>query len=153
MSRAFVKEDVDPPERTRRPRAASDLPPGATNYITTRGAHWLREELSALRRAVPPDEARIAQLQELLASVTVVEPEADPETIAFGARVTVRDETGEEHTYRIVGVDELDFYPDAVSWISPNGKTLLAAESGERVTLENDTRGKVVAVDYPVDNL
>ncbi|MGI8435896.1 MAG: GreA/GreB family elongation factor [Chthoniobacterales bacterium] len=149
MSRAFIKEDIDPPERKRRPRAASGLPPGATNYITTRGAQRLRKELSALRRAAPPDEARIAELEKMLASVTVVEPEADPATIAFGARVTVRDEAGEERAYRIVGIDELDFYPDAVSWISRNGKTLLAAEPGDRVALENETRGKVVAVDYP----
>src|SRR5205814_5816772 len=37
MSRAFVKEDVDPPERSGRKRSASGLPPGATNYITARG--------------------------------------------------------------------------------------------------------------------
>jgi hypothetical protein len=38
MSRAFVKEDVDLPERSGRKRSASGLPPGATNYISARGA-------------------------------------------------------------------------------------------------------------------
>ena len=47
MSRAFVKEDVDPPERSGRKRSASGLPPGATNYITARGAKRLREELKS----------------------------------------------------------------------------------------------------------
>src|SRR4051794_10555261 len=32
MSRAFIREDVDPPERSGRLRSASGLPPGATNY-------------------------------------------------------------------------------------------------------------------------
>ena len=45
MSRAFVKEDVDPPEQSGRKRSASGLPPGATNYITARGEKRLREEL------------------------------------------------------------------------------------------------------------
>jgi len=34
----FIKEDVDLPERSGRKRSASGLPPGATNYITARGA-------------------------------------------------------------------------------------------------------------------
>jgi hypothetical protein len=49
MSRAFIKEDVDPPERSGRKRSASGLPPGATNYITARGARRLGDELNQLR--------------------------------------------------------------------------------------------------------
>ena len=49
MSRAFVKEDVDLPERNGRKQSASGLPPGATNYITARGAKRLRDELQKLR--------------------------------------------------------------------------------------------------------
>ena len=51
MSRAFAKEDVDLPERSGRKRAASGLPPGATNYIAARGAKHLRDELTKLRGA------------------------------------------------------------------------------------------------------
>ena len=151
MSRAFVKEDVDPPERSRRARAASGLPPGAANYITARGAQRLWDELNALRSDSAADDSRIAELQDLLASVTVVEAAADPESIAFGAKVTVRDAQGGTRGYRIVGVDELDFYPDAVSWISPIGKALLAAEPGDRVTLENDERVEILSVEYPAE--
>src|SRR5881398_655482 len=49
MSRAFIKEDVDPPERSGRKRSASGLPPGATNYITARGAKRLHDQLKELR--------------------------------------------------------------------------------------------------------
>jgi len=45
MSRAFVKEDVDLPERIGRKRSASGLPPGATNYITAPGAKRMRAAL------------------------------------------------------------------------------------------------------------
>ena len=51
MSGAFVKEDADLPERSGRKRSASGLRPGATNYITARGAKRLRDELQKLRAA------------------------------------------------------------------------------------------------------
>jgi hypothetical protein len=55
MSRAFVKEDVDLPERSGRKRSASGLPPGATNYITARGAKRLRDELQTQAASVSPN--------------------------------------------------------------------------------------------------
>src|SRR6476660_9807663 len=48
MSRAFVKEDVDLPKRSGRKQSVSGGPPGATNYITARGAKHLRDELQKL---------------------------------------------------------------------------------------------------------
>lgn len=151
MSRAFVKEDVDPPERSGRARSASGLPPGAVNYITAAGAKRVRSELEKVRRSSNPDPARIAELERVLASVTIVEAPADPASLAFGAKVMVRDAAGELRSYRIVGVDELRFYPDAVSWVSPIGKSLLAAEIGDRVTLDGDQRVHIVAAEHPRD--
>ena len=149
MSRAFVKEDVDPPERSGRARSASGLPPGAVNYITAAGAARLQRELDDLRRGGGANAARIAELERVLASVTVVEAPADARSLAFGAKVSVRDAAGETRTYRIVGVDELSFYPDAVAWVSPVGKLLLAAEVGDRVTLAPDDRVQIEGVEYP----
>ena len=45
----------------------------------------------------------------------------------------VREENGEESTYRIVGVDETDFDRGWVSWLSPIAKALVNARLGERV--------------------
>ena len=148
MSRAFVKEDIDPPERSRRARASSGLPPGAANYITSRGADKLKAKLEDLRKDARADVSRIRELEELLSSVTIVEPANDPNTIAFGARVTVRRRDGTLQTYTIVGVDELEFYADGVSWISPIGKALLAGEVADRIHLE-DERVEIVAAEYP----
>jgi len=147
MSRAFVKEDVDPPERSGRKRSASGLPPGATNYITARGAKHLRDELQKLRAANANSE-RIAELEQILASVHVVDT-ADPgsNSVAFGATVTVKDKKGRTETYTIVGVDELDLEPHAVSWISPIGKALLAADMGDWVTLEDGRSAKIVKIE------
>jgi len=147
MSRAFVKEDVDPPERSGRKRSASGLPPGATNYITARGAKHLRDELQKLRAANANSE-RVAELEQILASIHVADP-PDPasNSVAFGATVTVTDREGLTETYTVVGVDELDLESDAVSWISPIGKALLAADMGDSIRLADGRTAKIVKIE------
>src|SRR5262245_21701717 len=148
MSRAFVKEDVDPPQRSGRKRSASGLPPGATNYITARGAKRLRDELSNLRAANASSE-RIVELEQILASGHIVDPPAAPSnSVTFGATVTVTDKEGATETFTIVGVDELNFERDAVSWISPVGKALLAADMGDWIKLEDGRSAKVVEIEF-----
>jgi len=46
-----------------------------------------------------------------------------------------------------VGVDELDFEPDALSWISPLGKALLASRLGDRITLDDGRTVKIVKIE------
>ena len=151
MSRAFIKEDVDLPERSGRKRSASGLPPGATNYVTARGAKRLRDELQKLR-ATNAGTERVAELEQILASVHVVDP-PDPasNSVSLGATVTVKDEKSLTETYTVVGVDELDLEPDAVSWISPVGKALLAADMGDRIKLEDGRTVKIVKIERKND--
>jgi len=147
MSRAFIKEDVDLPERSGRKRSASGLPPGATNYITARGAKRLRDELEKVR-AEKANSERIAELEQTLASVQVVDPpDAPSNSVTFGAAVTVKDKKDRTKTFAIVGVDELDFEPDAVSWLSPIGKALLNADMGDWITLEDGRSAKIVKIE------
>ena len=129
MSRAFVKEDTEVPERSARTRSASGLPPGAINYMTASGARRFRQRLVKLRGGGADNSAEIARLEGILASVTVTETPAErPASVALGATVTVRYADGQTETHRIVGVDEVEFDDRAVSWISPLGKALLGAE-------------------------
>ncbi len=60
-------------------------------------------------------------------------------------RITDPHDKTETHT--IVGVDELDFEPDALSWISPLGKALLASQLGDRITLEDGRTVKIVKIE------
>ena len=148
MSRAFVKEDVDPPERSGRKRSASGLPPGATNYITAHGAKRFREELNKLRSANPSSE-RVVELEQILASAHVVDPPSAPSnSVTFGATVTVTDREGATETFTIVGVDELNFERDAISWISPVGKALLAADMGDWIKLDDGRNAKIVKIEF-----
>lgn len=114
MSRAFVRESDDTPERPL-PRS-SPLPPGTPNYITPAGARRLRQ--------LPSD-------------AVIVPPPTEPtDQVRFGATVTIRDRDGET-TYRIVGVDETDAGENHISWISPLAKALLNAHTGQRLQFRN----------------
>jgi|SRR5437899_8935978 len=149
MSRAFVKEDVDLPERSGRKRSASGLPPGATNYITARGAKRLRDELQKLRAANAVVSEHVTDLEQILASVHLVDPpDAPSNSVTFGATVTVKDKKGAAETLTIVGVDELNFERDAVSWISPLGKALLAADMGDWIKLDDGRSAKIVKIEF-----
>lgn len=147
MSRAFVKEDIEMPERSELRRSPSGLPPGAMNLMTADGARELRERLATLPQSEADERGR---LEEILASATIVEPlQAPPGAIVFGSRVTLRNAANEVRTFRIVGVDETDLQTENLSWIGPCGRALLAAKPGQtvRVTPEGPIMGTVVSVE------
>ncbi|MBI5774245.1 MAG: GreA/GreB family elongation factor [Verrucomicrobia bacterium] len=153
MSKAFTRESDDVPDQPVLPRLPS-LPPGTKNYLTPDGARRLREELERLvqsarsespasedisaRRPPSARELRILHLQQSLHTAEVVPPPAAPwEQVRFGATVTVRDRSDAESRYRLVGVDEVDFDRDWVSWLSPIAKALLNARLGQRVRFKS----------------
>lgn len=111
------------------------LPPGAKNYVTPDGAGRWRSELERLEQhGAAADSGAVAMLRRCLASIVVVEPPPEPHLqVRFGASVLVRDRTGAEFTYRIVGVDEADIDRDWVSWLSPIAKALMNRAVGETV--------------------
>lgn len=151
MSKAFTREETDGPNIPELPPLASTLPLGAKNYMTRDGAARLREELVRLveisrprlaasrddpdsKRQLAGVDQRIVQLEQSLQSAEVVHlPLGETDLVRFGATVVVREESGEESTYRIVGVDETDFDRGWVSWLSPIAKALVNARLGERV--------------------
>jgi len=107
----------------------------------------LQAELAALCAAGDKSE-RITELKQILGSVKIVEPPEGPsKSVFFGATVTLRDLHDKTETHTIVGVDELDSGPDAVSWISPLGKALLASQLGNRITLEDGRTVKIVKIE------
>ena len=92
---------------------------------------------------------RVTELEQILASVHVVDPpDAPSNSVTFGATVTVKDKEGATETYTVVGVDELDLEPDAVSWISPLGKALLAADMGHWIKLDDERSAKIVKIEF-----
>ena len=109
------------------------------------------DELQKMR-AANANSKRVAELEQILASVHIVDT-ADPgsNSVAFGATVTVKDEKGLTEAYTVVGVDELDLEPDAVSWISPIGKALLATDFGGSLRLADGRTAKIVKIERKSD--
>ena len=81
------------------------------------------------------DGAAVATTRDQTDPVTIP-PAVDDGTVRFGATVAVRERSGEETAYRLVGVDETDLDRNWVSWISPVAKALLNARAGQRVRLK-----------------
>ena len=152
MSKAFTRESDDLPEEPVVLRPPS-LPPGAKNYLTPDGverfraeldqlAEWERPKAAALtdpeeaRRTVQRLDQRILQLRQSLASAEIVPPPPGPaEQVRFGAAVTVREQSGNQAQYRIVGIDEMDIDRGWVSWRSPIAKALMNSRVGDRVRI------------------
>jgi transcription elongation factor GreB len=137
--------------------------------MTAAGADRLRAELAQLvnekrppvaaatddpdaKRQLAMLDQRIRQLEQSLQSAEIVSlSKGALDTVRFGATVTVRDASGEESTYRIVGVDETDFDRGWVSAQSPIARALLNAELGERVRFETpsgEEELEIIGVSY-----
>ena len=55
--------------------------------------------------------------------------------VYFGATVTYADESGEERSVTILGIDEAQSSKQQVSWISPIARALLKSREGDVVKL------------------
>ncbi|WP_456431831.1 transcription elongation factor GreA [Nitratifractor sp.] len=83
-------------------------------------------------------EARITELQDLLARAQVIDPSKLPhERVSFGSTVVLVDqETDEEVRYTIVGTQESDPSRGLISIASPMARALLGKEEGDEVELQ-----------------
>jgi len=83
-------------------------------------------------------DRRIRFLTKRLENSEVVDPATreDSDQVFFGATVTVADQTGEEATYAIVGIDEADAGRGHLAWTSPMAHALLKARIGDVVTVQ-----------------
>ena len=129
MSKAFTREDdvPEPPAATPAPR----LEPGHIRYVTPDGHRALQRELESL----DPSSRRAQALAATLPLLTVHAPKCEGQVV-FGCYVVLRDETGRETQWRIVGPDEADAKERRLSVDSPLARELLGKEAGTTVSLE-----------------
>lgn len=152
MSKAFLRESDDTPDEPVL-RPVAPLAPGQRTLLTPDGAARLRAELTRLLAARPalvappqsPDAKRelltlnhrIRQLEQSLRAADIVLPPTTPHSVVeFGATVTVREPSGEETRYRLVGPDETDADQGAISHQSPLARALLGATPGQSITVK-----------------
>jgi len=145
VSKAFTKEDDGAPVAPARRRG---VPVPELNMVTPHGLRAARAELDALARA-GGDAERIRELTEHLATAQAREPPADRATIGLGACVTVEDDDGATHVYRIVGAIEADPKRGAVGWQTPIAQALWGLRAGDGASLP---RGDVEIVGVVYDS-
>ncbi|MDX2023736.1 MAG: transcription elongation factor GreB [Deltaproteobacteria bacterium] len=100
-------------------------------------------------------DKRIRFLAKRIDVAVVTDPREQKQTerVFFGATVTVEDGNGEQATYRIVGVDEIDGVNHAISWRSPVGRALLGKRLDDTVTVALNAGAReltIVEISYAI---
>ena len=90
-------------------------------------------------------DSRIRFLSKRIDAAEVIDPgaprpKAAADRVFFGATVTYKDAAGEQHTVRIVGIDEVDINLRYISWMSPLARALMKSAPGDRVVLHAPTK-------------
>ena len=99
-------------------------------------------------------DRRIRFLTRRLEIAEVVDPSLHHghDQVFFGATVTYAEESGQERTVTILGIDEANSAQGEVSWISPIARALLKAREGDVVKLVTPLGAKdieILKVEYP----
>jgi transcription elongation factor GreB len=99
-------------------------------------------------------DRRIRFLTQRLELAEVVDPTVHHghNQVFFGATVTYVEESGQERTVTIMGIDEADSAHGQVSWVSPIARALLKAREGDVVKLLTPVGAQeieILRVGYP----
>ena len=137
-----LKEEFDQLWKLERPALVKTITWAASNGDRSENGDYIygKKRLREIDR-------RIRFLSKRLEHSEVIDPaqRGDCDQAFFGATVTVSNQRGEENTYSIVGMDEVDLGRGHISWISPLAMALLKAREGDVVTLR--TPGGVEELD------
>lgn len=166
MSKAFTKENDDTPEdeldnQPQVPVGTKNyITPAGYARLKNEALHLLNEERPELTKVIAwaasngdrsenadyiygkkrlrEIDKRIRFLTKRMEAAEIVDPATREECdqVFFGATVSVLDENGESHLFRIVGVDETDTSKGHISWISPMAKALLKSRAGDVVVVK-----------------
>lgn len=92
-------------------------------------------------------DRRVRYLSKRLEEMTVVsEPPTNQSKIYFGAHITLEDQDGKAHEYRIVGPDELDPSRGHISIDGPLARALLGKEVDSEIEIESPQGPRVYYV-------
>lgn len=98
-------------------------------------------------------EGRIQHINGVISGAQVIDPSSlNYSHIVFGATVKLEDtETGNEVTYKIVGVDEADISKQKISIASPIARALIGKKMGDEVkvtTPKGGTTYEIRGIEY-----
>lgn len=131
---ARLKEEFDQLYKVERPRVVSDVAWAASNGDRSENGDYIYG-----KRRLRQIDSRLRFLMKRMDAAEVVDPAQQQglDKVFFGAWVTLYSLTHDtEHTYRIVGQDELDPGQGYISWISPLARALMKKGEGDTVRLQ-----------------
>jgi transcription elongation factor GreB len=146
---AVLKEEFDQLYKVERPKVVSDVAWAAGNGDRSENGDYIYGK-KRLRQI----DSRLRFLMKRMDTAEVVDPARQQglDKVFFGAWVTLYSLTHDtEHTYRIVGQDELDPGMGYISWISPLARALIKKGEGDTVRLETpggEEEYEIIAVSY-----
>ena len=100
------------------------------------------------KRRLREIDRRLRFLTKRLAIAQVVDPTVHMgnDQVFFGATVTIGDEAGAQHTYKIVGVDEIHLADHHISWISPMARAPIKSREGDSVEFQSPSGPRTIDV-------
>lgn len=154
MSRAFTRE-----EDTEAALADIGERPVShhRNLVTREGLAMIDAEIATLRTEFARAEADADREKMALTArdlrywnarretAELAEPDGSEGVVRFGMRVTIEDQDGERHVWKIVGEDEADPARGKISHVSPMARELFGKEAGEAATV-NGREWEIIAL-------
>lgn len=135
-----LEEEADRLWNVERPKMAKAVQVAAAEGDRSENAEYQysKQRLAAIDR-------RLRFIGKRLKALTIVDEQPpDDGRVYFGTWVTLENEHGEEHIYRIVGPDEIDAEKKWISMDSPIGRALLSREVGDEIEVQTP-KGRVSA--------
>ncbi len=107
-------------------------------------------EYQISREEQEKNEGRLAEIENILRNVVIIEPPADRHQVALGSTVElVQRSTGQRSTFSLVGSLEADPVVGKVSDESPLGQALLSKSAGQEVVVE----GPEITTTYVIESI
>jgi transcription elongation factor GreB len=142
-----LRDELDYLWRKKRPKVTKAVQEAAAQGDRSENAEYIygKKQLYQI-------DSRVRFLRKRLEALKVVDTiPTDTDCIYFGAWVTLEDEDGQVHEYRIVGPDEFDPEKNTISMDSPLAKALMRKRVGDEVTVElpaGETRYTIENIRY-----
>ena len=93
-------------------------------------------EYSAARQDQERNEARISEIEHILANVQVITAPKSDSKVVLGSSVKLKSDSGKTKEFQVVGTVEADPLNGKISDESPIGKALMGKKEGEQVEIK-----------------
>ena len=138
-----LRDELHQLRRVERPKVVATVSWAAGNGDRSENGDYIYG-----KRRLRQIDGRITVLAKRLRTAEPIDParQTNRDQVFFGATVTYADESGNQHTVRIVGADEVGHVDGDVSWTSPIARAMMRARAGDVVESHTPSGPKAIAV-------